>query len=253
MRVLALYAVDLPPGAAPAPRMLTAGELSVITRRVHWPTLPPDNTLDYHQLTCPCQGVTPGGQVVPNLLLVPDRRTTDTRGVTMGAVLRRPATTPLAATALMVLLILLFGVLLTTPWRPAEALAPASGPSVSQCNDQADAGATTTTCDITITNIITYNADGTSTTAATIVKTVDGVATTTTATAPITEIHQCNQAGKGGASTVTCTSTITNMITGAPASNPAASTINQCNPAMAPPPLVRRHRRGRTPRAGTSR
>ena len=147
----------------------------------------------------------------------------------MGAVLRRPASTPLAATALVVLFILLFGVLLTTPWRLAEALAPASGPSVSQCNDQADAGATTTTCDITITNIITYNTDGTSTTAATIVKTVDGVATTTTATLPITEIHQCNQAGKGGASTVTCTSTITNMITGAPASNPAASTITQCN------------------------
>lgn len=151
----------------------------------------------------------------------------------MGTVLRRPATTPLAAAALLLLLILLFGMLLTTPWRLAEALPPASGPAVSQCNDQADAGATTTTCDITITNIITYNADGTSTTAATIVKTVDGVATTTTATAPITEIHQCNQAGMGGASTVACTSTITNMITGAPASNPAASTINQCNPAMA--------------------
>ncbi len=151
----------------------------------------------------------------------------------MGTVLRRPATAPLAATALVVLLILLFGMLLNTPGKRAEALPPASGPSVSQCNDQADAGATTTTCDITITNSITYNADGTSTTAATIVKTVNGVATTTTATVPITEIHQCNQAGMGGASTVTCTSTITNMITGAPASNAAASTINQCNPAMA--------------------
>ena len=53
----------------------------------------------------------------------------------------------------------------------------------SQCNNQADAGVTTTTCDITITNIITYNADGTLTTASTIVKTVDGLVTTTTATA----------------------------------------------------------------------
>ena len=133
-------------------------------------------------------------------------------------------------TVLVLMLIFAAGVFVVLP--RAAAAAPVPGPSVSQCNDQADTGATTTTCDITITNVITYNADGTSTTASTIVATVDGVANTTTATSPITEIHQCNQAGKGGASTVTCTSTITNKIIGAPASNPVGSTINQCNPAM---------------------
>lgn len=150
----------------------------------------------------------------------------------MRTALRRPGT-KLSATAVLALLpVILSGVLLATTSGAAAALAPANGPPVSQCNDLADAGATTTTCDITITNLITYNADGTSTTASTIVTTVDGVANTTTATSPITDIHQCNQAGKGGASTVTCTSTITNVITGAPASDPASSTINQCNPAM---------------------
>lgn len=116
-----------------------------------------------------------------------------------------------------------------------EAEALALGPPVSQCNDMANVGATTTTCEITITNNITYNADGTSTASSVIVTTVNGVTNSTTSTSPITEVDQCNDSGKGGASTVTCTSTITNNITGAPASAAAISTINQCNPVLGAP------------------
>lgn len=155
----------------------------------------------------------------------------------MRTTIRRRCGTEKATTALLAMIgvVFLAGVGLAATSGGTEASALSLGPPVSQCNDTANVGATTTTCDVTITNNISYNADGTSTTASTIVTTVNGVASATTATSPVTEIHQCNRSGTGGASTVTCTSTITNNVTGAPASGSASSTIDQCNPVHGAP------------------
>ncbi len=152
----------------------------------------------------------------------------------MGTALRRN-TRPTRAPFVLLSAVFLAGLWLAAMSGVTEAEALELGPPVSQCNDMANVGATTTTCEVTITNNITYNADGTSTTASVIVTTVNGVTNSTTATTPITEIDQCNETGKDGASTVTCTSTITNNITGAPASAAVLSTINQCNPLLGAP------------------
>lgn len=147
----------------------------------------------------------------------------------------RRSNRPTRAPLFLLPALLCAGLWLTVTPGVSQAQVPALGPPVSQCNDMANVGATTTTCEVTITNNITYNADGTSTTASVIVTTVNGVTTSTTSTSPITEISQCNRSGRDGAATVTCTSTITNNITGAPASAVALSTIDQCNPLLGAP------------------
>lgn len=115
---------------------------------------------------------------------------------------------------------------------------PAAAAPVSQCSNVGSVQADTITCAVTVTNNFAYNAatPATPTGLATIVTTVSCTGSaicvpgsgTTTSTLPVTDITQCNGAGLGGASTVTCTATVTNNLTGYPVGAAIDSTVTQC-------------------------
>ena len=122
--------------------------------------------------------------------------------------------------------------------RTATAIAAAvTGQTVNQCSNTGSVGGDTITCSVTVTNNFTYNpaTPNKPTGLATIVTTVSctGSAScpsggTTTSTTPVTTVTQCNNAGLGGASTVTCTVTVTNNLTGFPLGASIDSTVAQC-------------------------
>lgn len=108
---------------------------------------------------------------------------------------------------------------------------------VDQCNATGSVGGDTITCTVTITNDFVYNpaTPGRPTGAATIVTTISCTGSavcptggTTTSTTPVTVITQCDNAGLGGASTLTCTVTVTNNLTGYPIGAAIDSTVVQC-------------------------
>jgi uncharacterized membrane protein YgcG len=108
---------------------------------------------------------------------------------------------------------------------------------IDQCNNIGSTGGDTITCTVTITNNFTYNAatPDQPTGLATIVTTFDctgsavcPTGSTTTSTTPVTSVTQCNTSGLGGASTVTCTATVTNNLTGYPIGATIDSTVSQC-------------------------
>lgn len=111
------------------------------------------------------------------------------------------------------------------------------GGTVDQCSHTGGSGGDTITCEVTITNNFTY-APATPDSPlglATIVTTMNctgsavcGPGTTTTSTIPVTTITQCNDSGLGGASTITCTVTVTNNLDGFPIGSAMDSTIRQC-------------------------
>ena len=109
--------------------------------------------------------------------------------------------------------------------------------SVDQCSNTGSVGGDTITCDVTITNNFAYNpaTPGTPTGLATVVTSivctgsaVCPVGGTVTSLVPITVITQCNNAGLGGASTVTCTVTVTNNLSGWPVGAAIDSSVSQC-------------------------
>jgi hypothetical protein len=115
------------------------------------------------------------------------------------------------------------------------------GGTVSQCNDVGNdptMGTSTVTCTITVTNDFVYNpADPSNPIGlATIVTSVQcsgGALCVDTSGSqqsptPITVINQCNNIANVGASTVTCTVTVTNNLTGYPDGTPVAPGILQC-------------------------
>lgn len=119
----------------------------------------------------------------------------------------------------------------------AGSSASAAGVGLSECNSTGTVGGDTISCAITITNNFTYNAatPDDPTGSATIVTIISCTGTTvcptggtTTSIAPVTGITQCNTAGLGGASTVTCEVTVTNNLTGYPIGASIASTVSQC-------------------------
>jgi LPXTG-motif cell wall-anchored protein len=90
---------------------------------------------------------------------------------------------------------------------------------------------------VTITNDFSFNPGTPSqpTGLATIVTTINCTGSaicptggTTTSSTPVTVITQCDNAGLGGASTVTCTVTVTNNLTGYPVGAAIDSTVVQC-------------------------
>jgi hypothetical protein len=108
---------------------------------------------------------------------------------------------------------------------------------IDQCNNTGTTGGDTITCAVTITNNFTYNAatPDLPTGSATIVTSFDCTGSavcptggSTTSSSPITNITQCNSTGLGGASTVTCTATVTNNLTGYPTGAAIDSTVVQC-------------------------
>ncbi|MBJ7609174.1 MAG: hypothetical protein JF887_07045 [Candidatus Dormibacteraeota bacterium] len=112
---------------------------------------------------------------------------------------------------------------------PVSASAPVD---IAQCNG-ADGGGSVISCDVTITNTLDGNVTSSQVTVArhcagTNVVCGETAGTTTNyPTQLVTSVHQCNNAGNGGGSTMTCTVRVTNNITGATTVTPA--TVNQCN------------------------
>ena len=111
------------------------------------------------------------------------------------------------------------------------------GPPIDQCNDTGSVGGDTITCEVTITNNCTYNPATPSipTCETTIVTEISCTGSavcptggTTIQSEPVTVITQCNNAGIGGASTVTCTVTVTNNLLGFPIGAVIDSTVLQC-------------------------
>lgn len=122
-------------------------------------------------------------------------------------------------------------------WSAAVTDRAIIGSSVDQCNSTGSVGGDTITCTVTITNNFAFNAatPDTPTGLATIVTEImcTGSAIcptggTTTSSTPVTVISQCNNTGLGGASTVTCTVTVTNNLTGFPIGAAIDSTVTQC-------------------------
>jgi hypothetical protein len=125
------------------------------------------------------------------------------------------------------------GLLATLGGHPASAATT----SVSECNNTGTVGGDTIACTITVTNNFTYNpaTPDDPTGSATIVTIISctGSAScptsgSTTSAVPVAGITQCNAAGLGGASTVTCTATVTNNLTGYPIGAAIDSTVTQC-------------------------
>ena len=120
--------------------------------------------------------------------------------------------------------------------------ASAAGIGISECNNAGTVGGNTITCTITVTNNFAYNAatptdpSGLATITTLIACTapvVCGTTGTTTSVDPVTSISQCNASGLGGASTVTCTATVTNNLTGYPIGSAIGPTVSQClNPLL---------------------
>jgi hypothetical protein len=125
---------------------------------------------------------------------------------------------------------------------PSATAAPVS---LSQCDSTGVDAGDTISCTITVTNEFAYNAATPTqpTGTATIVTEnsctgsascpITGTPTvpapiTTTSTSPVTSIDQCNTAGLGGASNITCTVTVTNDLTGYPTGSAIAPAISQC-------------------------
>ena len=115
--------------------------------------------------------------------------------------------------------------------------ASAQGIAISECNNAGSAVGTTISCTITVTNNFTYNAStpadptGSATITTLIACTaplVCGTAGTTTSVDPVTGITQCDASGLGGASTVDCTVSVTNNLTGYPTGAAIAPTVSQC-------------------------
>ena len=96
-----------------------------------------------------------------------------------------------------------------------------------------DGAGSVVNCDVTIAN--TINGAVTSSTitvarhcAGTNLNCVDTTGTTTSSTQLVTAVHQCNNSGNGGGSTMTCHVRITNTIIGGSAAAPTPATVNQC-------------------------
>ena len=112
-------------------------------------------------------------------------------------------------------------------------LAASAATDLAQCNG-GDGAKSYIVCDITIVNTLNLTTNVTSSTV-TVDRRCDGTnvdcvpttPTTTTSTQLITSVHQCNNAGNGGGSTMRCTVGVTNNITGSSSVVPA--TVNQCN------------------------
>jgi hypothetical protein len=120
--------------------------------------------------------------------------------------------------------------------------ASAQGIALSECNNVGTVGGNTISCTITVVNNFTYNpgtpADPTglatiTTLIACTAPVVCGTTGTTTSVDPVTGITQCDTAGIGGASTVTCTATVTNNLTGYPVGAAIVPAVSQCqNPLL---------------------
>lgn len=111
-----------------------------------------------------------------------------------------------------------------------QVTAGAANVQVAQCNS-GDGGGSVIACTVTIVN----NLNGNQTSSTVIVarhcagtNKICGETTSTTTRSNnlITSVNQCNNAGNGGGSTLTCTVKVTNNIVGARTSTP--STVNQC-------------------------
>ncbi|MFN2464836.1 MAG: hypothetical protein ABR598_01060 [Candidatus Dormibacteria bacterium] len=105
--------------------------------------------------------------------------------------------------------------------------------NLAQCNGGDGAGSVIA-CDVTITNNLNLDLNTTSSSVV-VVRHCAGVnvpcgettGTTTNSTQLVTSVQQCNNAGNGGGSTLTCRVTVTNNIRGGATATPA--TVNQCN------------------------
>ncbi len=115
--------------------------------------------------------------------------------------------------------------------------ASAQGIAISECNNVGTVGGNTISCTVTVTNNFTYNpgtpADPTglatiTTLIACTTPLVCGTTGTTTSVDPVTGITQCDASGLGGASTVTCTVSVTNNLTGYPVGAAIVPTVSQC-------------------------
>ncbi|GAC1341324.1 MAG: hypothetical protein NVSMB29_11620 [Candidatus Dormibacteria bacterium] len=103
--------------------------------------------------------------------------------------------------------------------------------TVAQCNGGDGAGSVIA-CDVTVTNNLNGSVTSSTLTVArhcagTSVICGETTGTTTSSTQLVTAIQQCNNAGNGGGSTLTCTVRIINNITASTTATP--STVNQCN------------------------
>lgn len=125
-----------------------------------------------------------------------------------------------------------FGVLVAAAGLATPPLAAsAAGPALSQC-DGGDGAGSVIVCTITVVNTLGGGATGSTVTVA---RHCAGVnvpcgetpGTTTTSAQLVTDITQCNNAGNGGGSTMTCQVTVTNEITGN--ATAVAATSNECN------------------------
>jgi hypothetical protein len=101
---------------------------------------------------------------------------------------------------------------------------------LAQCNG-GDGGGSAIACDITIVNNLNGSVTSSTVTVArycagTNVLCFNTPPTTTTSTNLVTAVHQCNNAGNGGGSTLTCTVHITNNITSS--AGVTAATVNEC-------------------------
>jgi hypothetical protein len=112
-----------------------------------------------------------------------------------------------------------------------------TGDTVDQCNNIGTVDGDTIACTVTITNDFMYNAarPDQPTGQATIVVAFNctrpaecPVGETTFSMTPITVITQCNNTGTGAGSTVTCTVSVTNNLTGYPVGAVIDSTVLQC-------------------------
>ena len=114
----------------------------------------------------------------------------------------------------------------------ATSAAPASA-AVNQCNGIANVGGQEVDCTVTIINNLNLATGVATSTVTTQVCTGAAGAptcaapTTTTSGQLTTSVNQCNGTGDGGGSTVKCTVTITNNITGT--ASTTGATVNQCN------------------------
>ena len=105
---------------------------------------------------------------------------------------------------------------------------PAFAAPIDQCNSTGAVGegATTTTCTVTITNNFTYSTADPSTPVGSATIVTDEASTTSPT--PVTSVAQCNGSGLGDASTVTCTVSVTNNLTGYPLGVAITAGILQC-------------------------
>jgi len=118
-----------------------------------------------------------------------------------------------------------------------------TGDPVDQCNNIGTVDGDTIACTVTITNDFTFNeaTPDQPMGRATIVVAFNctrpaecPVGSTTFSTIPITVITQCNDTGTGAGSTVECTVSVTNNLTGFPVGAAIDSSVEQCQDPRAP-------------------